>query len=272
MDRSPQSLRERTRIIIFESDTPAGKAFDVLLIFSILASVAAVMAVSVEPWRAQYGPVLRAAEWAFTVLFTVEYLLRLWSAPSARRYQRSFFGVVDLLSILPTYLSLLLPGAEYILMLRLLRTLRIFRVLKLLAYIQGSNVILTALRASRYKITVFILTVAVLVTLMGSLMYIVEGGQNGFTSIPTSIYWAIVTLTTVGYGDISPQTPLGQFLASAIMLTGYAIIAVPTGIVTAELARAPREELTRPGRRCPRCGSPDQRPSARYCDQCGEDL
>jgi len=270
MNRGDNPLRERTRIIIFESDTPAGKAFDVVLILAILASVLAVMAASVEHMRAAYSPLFRELEWGFTLLFTVEYLLRLWSARSAWRYQRSFFGVVDLLSILPTYLSLIIPGAEYVLVLRLLRTLRIFRVLKLLNYMQGSNIILGALAASRHKITVFIVAVSVLVTLMGSFMYLIEGGENGFTSIPVSIYWAVVTLTTVGYGDISPQTPLGQFMAGFIMLTGYAIIAVPTGIVTAELARAPREEPN--SRSCRACGASGQRASARYCDQCGREL
>ncbi len=234
--------------IIFESDTPPGKAFDVLLIFAIVGSVIAVMAESVADIRAFYGDELYIIEWVFTVLFTVEYVVRLAVVPRPARYATSFFGVVDLLAIVPTYVSLFLPGAHFLLVIRLLRILRVFRVLKLAHYLAEADVLAEALHASRRKIFVFIFTVLTLVTIMGSLMYLVEGAKNGFSSIPRSIYWAIVTLTTVGYGDISPQTNVGQLLASVIMILGFGIIAVPTGIVTVELSRADRKQA------CPHCG------------------
>ncbi len=227
--------------VIFESDTPAGKAFDVGLMGVILASVAVVMAESVRSVDTIYGGALRTAEWIFTALFTVEYLLRLYCVGHKRRYALSFFGVVDLLAVLPGYVGLLLPGARYLTVVRLLRVLRVFRVLKLAVYMSETTELTRALVASRRKIEVFTVCVLTLVVILGSLMYLVEGADNGFTSIPISIYWAIVTLTTVGYGDISPQTNFGQFLAAAIMLMGYAILAVPTGIVSAEMSRPHRD-------------------------------
>lgn len=238
---SQAAWRRKAYRIIFEADTPVGKAFDVGLIVTILASVLVVMLESVAAFRLVYGDTLRAAEWFFTILFTLEYLLRLVSVRHPRHYAFTFFGVVDLLAILPTYLSVLVPGAQFLLVIRLIRILRIFRVLKLVRYLDEANTLGKALLASRRKITVFVSTVVTLVTILGALMYLVEGGGNGFTSIPRSIYWAVSTLTTVGFGDITPVTALGQFFATIIMVMGYGIIAVPTGIVTVEIANATRQ-------------------------------
>lgn len=273
----PGGWRAALHEVIFESDTPSGRRFDVVLIAAILLSVAVVMLESTAAARAAYGEALRAAEWFFTILFTVEYGLRLASVGRPGKYASSFFGIVDLLAVLPTYLSLLMPGAQYLLVIRVLRILRIFRVLKLAQYLREAEVLVRALRASRRKIVVFIATVLTLVTILGSLMYLVEGPEHGFTSIPAGIYWAIVTLTTVGYGDISPQTPLGQALASFIMILGYGIIAVPTGIVTAELTRAalPGAAVTGAsvsGQACPACGAEGHAPGAVYCNRCGVPL
>ncbi len=263
------SLRELCRLIIFEADTPAGKAFDVLLIVSITTSVIAVCLDSVAYLHLRFQATFRAIEWAFTILFTIEYLLRLWSVRSPAYYARSFYGIVDLAAILPTYLSLVYSGAEFLVVVRLLRVLRIFRILKLVQYLEGSRTIMRALRASRPKIVVFVSTVVVLVTIIGSLMYLIEGEEGGFTSIPKGIYWAIVTLTTVGYGDLSPQTPLGQFLASIVMILGYGIIAVPTGIVTAELTR---QEMSTTTRSCPNCAAEGHLDIAEHCYRCGHSL
>lgn len=267
--RSP--LRNRLYEIIFESDTPAGKLFDVVLIVAIVASVVAVLLETVPSIRIQYPRLLYAIEWAFTLLFTVEYAFRWYCAKDARRYATSFYGIVDLLAILPTYVSLLFPGAQYFLVVRLLRTLRVFRVLKLAEYLEEANTLAKALRASRRKISVFLLAVVSLIVILGSLMYLVEGPANGFTSIPTSMYWAVVTLTTVGYGDISPQTTFGRFLSALVMIIGYAIIAVPTGIVTAELTRSQSVRERRP-RRCPSCHALGHDKDADYCKFCGESL
>ena len=260
--------------IIFEADTPLGKAFDVTLILVIIASVIVVMLESVASYRAQYPSFLRAAEWVFTILFTVEYLLRLACVDKPVRYARSFFGVIDLLAVIPTYLSVLVPGAQFLLVVRLLRILRVFRVLKLAEYLVEVDILVMALRDSRRKILIFMFAVLTLTVILGSLMYLIEGDANGFTSIPRGVYWAIVTLTTVGYGDISPQTDLGQAFASMIMILGYGIIAVPTGIVTAEMTR---QAIDRKGERgsqdeCPRCGLEPHDADARYCKRCGEAL
>ena len=235
--------RRRAYEIIFEHDTPAGRAFDVGLILAILLSVAAVMAESVVQVRLDHGPFLRKVEWGFTLLFTVEYLLRLWVVSRPVRYARSFFGIVDLLAVLPTYLAALFPGGQVLVTVRILRILRVFRILKLGQYVGEARLLGTALRASRVKITVFLFTVLTLVVILGSLIYLVEGRhpESGFTSIPIAMYWAVVTLTTVGYGDVAPVTPLGQFMAAMIMVVGYGIIAVPTGIVSVELAQASRD-------------------------------
>lgn len=269
-DVPPESWRERMHEIIFEADTRAGKLFDIILILSIILSVAAVMLDSVREIRAQYGQLFYALEWFFTILFTIEYLARIISVNRPLKYITSFFGVIDLLAILPTYLSLLLPGTQYLLVIRILRVLRIFRVLKLVAYVTEARQLRRALRASRRKITVFLFTVLSVVVIMGSIMYLLEGEAHGFTSIPRSVYWAIVTLTTVGYGDISPQTNLGQVLAAVIMILGYSIIVVPTGIVTVELARS--EEKTLTTRACPSCGKDGHDADATFCKHCGAGL
>ncbi|MEF2277370.1 ion transporter [Deinococcus sp. YIM 134068] len=268
--------------VIYNNDTPAGRLFDLLLIAAILVSVFTVMLDSVAGFRARYGPVLRQVEWALTLLFTVEYALRLISARHPRNYVRSFFGLVDLLSLIPAYLALFFPGAQYLLIVRALRLLRIFRILKLARYLSEASVLTEALRASLAKITVFLAVVLTLVTIIGALMYVVEGPKYGFTSIPTSIYWAIVTLTTVGYGDIAPKTPWGKALASVAMILGYGIIAVPTGIVTVGIAQAQAGRRgaaagsagSGAGRRpsCPRCGLEGHEPDARFCRRCGEAL
>jgi len=262
-----RSLRLATREIVFGHDTPAGKAFDVVLIVAIIASVIVVMVESVQDYRLAYGPQLRVAEWVFTGLFTVEYVTRLWCAHRAFRYARSFFGIVDLLAILPTYLSLVIPGGQALLSVRALRLLRVFRVLKLGQYVSEAALLMRAMRQSRQKITVFILAVLTLVVILGSMMYLIEGREHGFTSIPRSVYWAIVTLTTVGYGAIAPETSLGQALAALIMIMGYAIIAVPTGIVTVELGQAVRQ--ARAERACPTCGTTGHDGDARFCKACG---
>lgn len=225
---------------------------------------------SVASIEQNFGDALRYAEWFFTIAFTIEYILRLISVDHPTKYARSFFGIVDLLAIIPTYLSLFVPGTQFLLVIRLLRILRVFRVLKLAKYIAEAHVLTLALRASRRKITVFLFTVMTLVVILGSLMYFIESDQNGFTSIPRSVYWAIVTLTTVGYGDISPQTPLGQALASFVMILGYAILAVPTGIVSVELSRA-EADLTST-RSCHACSLEGHDSDAEYCKYCGEAL
>ena len=267
-------LRARWRLvlheIIFEADTPLGKGFDVLLIVSILASVAVVMLDSIGPVRSQLGGLLYALEWCFTFMFTLEYLLRLLVVGRPIKYACSFYGVVDLLAILPTYLSLLLPGSQYLIVIRILRILRIFRILKLVTYLGEAQLLLKALRASGRKIAVFLYTVLTLVVIFGSLMYVIEGEANGFTSIPRGIYWAIVTLTTVGYGDISPQTTLGQTLASLVMILGYAIIAVPTGIVTVEMSHLFKTKVSTQA--CPECGAEGHDVDARHCMYCGASL
>ncbi len=263
-------LRARLHEIIFEADTAAGRFFDLALIWCILLSVAAVMLDSVAAVRARYGTALMIVEWVFTVLFTVEYLLRLWCIGKPLRYARSFFGVVDLLAVLPTYLSLVLPVSRYLLVIRMLRVLRIFRVLKLVQYMDEAQLMIRALRAAGRKIIVFFATVLTLVVIFGSVMYIIEGEPNGFTSIPRSVYWAVVTMTTVGYGDISPQTAVGQTIAAVIMLIGFTIIAVPTGIVASEMARASRGMTNT--QVCPECAVEGHADDALHCKACGAPL
>ncbi|WP_300312857.1 ion transporter [uncultured Psychrobacter sp.] len=263
-------MRNRIHVIIEGTDTRLGKLFDIVLLIAILTSVAVVMLDSVLYMRLQYGTLFFYAEWFFTILFTIEYLLRLFSAPNRFRYAFSFFGIVDLLSVLPSYLSLLFVGVQYLLVIRILRILRVFRVLKLKAYMQQAGFLASALKTSQQKITVFFLSLVLLVTIFGSVVYVVEGPENGFTSIPLSIYWAVVTVTTTGYGDMSPKTPIGQAIASMVMITGYAIIAVPTGIFTAELARNMRPQLNPIP--CPNCGKFGHAVGAGYCDRCGHAL
>ncbi len=268
--RPDRDLRAHLEEIVFGHDTPAGKAYDVALIAAILASVLVVMLETVTGIQQEWGGALRAAEWFLTILFTFEYAVRLWCTRQPLRYARSFFGIVDLLSILPTYLSAVFPGAQALLTVRALRLLRVFRVLKLAQYTSAASSLGQALARSRQKIVVFLAVVATLVLVLGSLMYLVEGPANGFTSIPRSVYWAVVTLTTVGYGDITPHTVAGQALASLVMILGYGIIAVPTGIVTVEIGRENRGAA--PGRECRRCGLSPHDADARHCKRCGERL
>ncbi|PKM38250.1 MAG: ion transporter [Gammaproteobacteria bacterium HGW-Gammaproteobacteria-10] len=271
-EESPTSAwRQTLNRVIFGTESKAGKAFDIALILMILLSIVTVMLDSIETLQNRYRGILYSAEWFFTLLFTFEYLLRLLAVRRPLLYARSFFGFIDLLSILPTYVGLLIPGVEYMLSLRILRLLRIFRILKLSEYMREANILLIALNKSFRKIAVFLYTVLTLVVIFGSLMYIVEGTESGFTSIPKSIYWAIVTITTVGYGDISPQTPLGQLIASAIMIMGYGIIAVPTGIYSAELMKSQKQSRI-DNRPCPDCGATGHDFDAAYCKYCGHRL
>lgn len=264
------ALREKLFITIFGTDTPAGKRFDIALIVAIVISVLALMAESVNAISTAYGGYFRALEWALTICFTLEYATRIYCSPRPWRYISSFYGVVDLVAILPTYMSLFLPGANYLLAIRLLRFLRIFRVLKLVRYLREANTLLRSIAMSRRKISVFFFSVLVLAVILGTVMYVIEGPTHGFSSIPKSIYWTIVTITTVGYGDITPQTVPGQVLASFIMLLGYSIIAVPTGILTAELAQEMQRE--RSDRQCEGCGLKGHDKDARHCKACGEVL
>jgi voltage-gated potassium channel len=256
--------------IIFEADTPAGKAFDVALLWAIGLSVVAVMLESVASLRESYGDLLRTMEWIFTAMFSVEYVLRLISAQRPVRYARSFFGIVDLLAILPTFLSLVITGTQSLLVIRALRLLRIFRVLKLAHYIGEARMLSAALRSSTRKILIFLGTVLTIQLIVGSLMYLIEGEESGFTSIPQGVYWAIVTMTTVGYGDITPITTLGKILASGVMITGYGIIAVPTGIFVSEFGQQRMLQITT--RTCPQCMSEGHETDARFCKSCGGDL
>jgi voltage-gated potassium channel len=267
---SESKWRLRLRKIIFEADTPAGKAFDVLLIWSIVLSVTTVVLESVSSIRGVYGNALYSIEWFFTILFTLEYGLRLSCVQSPLRYATSFFGIVDLLAVIPTYASVFAPGGQYLLSIRILRLLRIFRVFKLTEYLSEASVIRNALLASRRKISVFLFGVMIIIVIIGSLMYVIEGEEHGFTDIPTSIYWAIVTMTTVGYGDISPQTALGKSLASVVMIMGYGILAVPTGIVTVEISAATKRPITT--RACPACGAGGHDLDAQYCKYCGAQM
>lgn len=265
-----QSWRERLYIIIFFTNTPAGKRFDTWLLLIVLASLIVVMFDSVAVMQARYGELFRALEWGFTTIFAIEYLVRIYCHPQPKRYIFSFYGVIDFLSILPAFLALLFADAQYLLVIRIIRLLRIFRVLKLTPYLSQANFLLVALRGSRQKIIVFLLSVSTLIVVYGTLMYVIEGPDNGFTSIPMSVYWAVVTLTTVGFGDIVPVTNLGKAVATLVMITGYSIIAVPTGIFTAELASAMRADTQLHD--CPSCGKASHEPHAAYCARCGSAL
>ena len=269
-DKTKHGWREILFEVIFEAETPAGKWFDIVLIICISLSVLAVMLDSVSSVRERYGQLLYAIEWFFTILFTIEYILRLLCVRKPIRYAVSFFGVVDLLAILPTYTSLVFFGSRHLAVVRILRVLRIFRVLKLGHHTKEAAMLKKALYASRRKILVFLFVVLTLVVIIGSVMYIMEGEKNGFTSIPRSVYWAVVTLTTVGYGDISPGTGPGQFLAAIVMILGYSIIAVPTGIVTVELSQAYTDKST--SQACPNCSAEDHDRDAEYCKFCGTKL
>ena len=270
-DHGMGEIKEKIRSVIFEANTVAGKVFDVLLIVLILLSVLAVSLDSVTSISQKYGDVLLAIEWGFTVLFTVEYLLRLWTIQNTWLYARSFYGVIDLLGSLPTYLSIWFADAHYFLVVRVLRVLRIFRVFRMVRYVGEAELISQALVASRRKITVFVCSVLALVVVFGSLMYLIEGGTNTeFSSIPQSIYWAVTTMTTVGYGDVAPDTGLGRGLAAVIMIMGYGIIAVPTGIVTLELNEAHRKRANT--KTCPTCSAEGHSYEASFCWRCGSAL
>jgi len=262
------SFRTSIQEVVLETNSRAGRLFDEVLLGSIVASVIVVMLDSVASIKSQFGEQLHWLEWGFTGLFTIEYILRLIAAKQPWRYGKSFFGVVDLLSIVPTYMAFFFPGTQYLTIIRILRVLRIFRILKLAKHIAEAEQLVVALRASQRKIQVFLATVVILVTILGSMMYVIEGDESGFSSIPRSIYWAVVTLTTVGYGDISPKTPLGQVLASVVMVLGYALIIVPTGIVTAELTQNPVLEKKMQFS-CPDCGHEAHDLQAKFCYQCG---
>lgn len=258
--------------IIFGTDTRAGKLFDIILMLAIILSIIVVMLDSVGWIHEEYGHALFVAEWVFTILFTVEYVLRIYTSFSKLKYITSFYGIIDLLAILPTYISIFLIGYQYLIIIRVLRLLRIFRILKLYRFIGASSHLVESLKASRHKIAVFLSAVMAIVVVMGAAMYLIEGPENGFRSIPESIYWAIITLTTVGYGDITPATALGKALASIIMITGYSIIAVPTGIITAELSR---KQKTKPGTDCgccSECGNTNHDKDANFCKVCGKEL
>jgi voltage-gated potassium channel len=269
-----RSLKHRLWEIVFEAETPMGKLFDVALLLLIGASVLAVMLESVNAIEAQYGTILLIFEWTFTILFTLEYILRIWLVRRPTRYIFSFYGIVDLMSCLPSYLALIFAGSSHFAVIRLLRLLRMFRILKMVGHVRGANTIMRGLAASRAKITVFFFAMIIFAMIAGTLMYIVESNEEGtsaFTSIPVGIYYAIVSITTVGYGDITAQTPLGQLLTSLMVLAGYAIIAVPTGIVAGDMVReAMRPDETSDA--CPGCGVHGHLADATYCRKCGERL
>lgn len=263
------TFKERTHEIIFETGTRAGRIFDITLIIMIVTSVAVVMLDSVASVREAHGPLLYGIEWFFTIAFTIEYILRLYSVGKPMRYATSFYGIVDLLAILPTYIGLFVGGTHYLVVIRDLRMLRIFRVLKVTKYLREMELLRRALLASRGRIMVFIFAVLLIAIIAGSLMYVVEGPEHGYTSIPKGVYWAIVTMTTVGYGDISPDTPLGQLLATGLMILGYGIIAVPTGIVTAEMTKIVNDPVLQS---CPACAKESYQPGAIYCAHCAAEL
>lgn len=265
------SLKKILYRVIFLADTPAGKLFDILLMFAIILSILVVFIDSVAEIHLSHGRMLLAAEWAFTILFTIEYILRIYSSPKKAEYIFSFYGIIDFLAILPTYISLFFIGYQYLLVIRVLRLLRVFRILKLYRFLSASSYLAASLKASRHKIAVFLAFVMAIVVIMGAAMYLIEGPENGFRSIPESIYWAIITLTTVGYGDITPITPLGKTLAAIVMIMGYSIIAVPTGIITAELTRK-QDQAEKKARKCKSCGNTDIDDDAAYCKACGKSL
>ncbi len=263
-----EGLKTRIFQIIFESDTRLAKGFDIALITAILASVLVVVLESVDSLRMLYGEVFRAVEWAFTILFTIELVLRLYCLERPLNYLKSFYGTVDLIAILPSWLALLIPGAQSLIVIRLLRSLRIFRVLRLMEFVGEGRLLIDALRRSGHQIFLFLFTVFMLVTIFASMMYLIEPREAGFTSIPVAIYWAVVTLTTVGYGDISPVTPLGQAISVVVMLIGYSIIAVPTGVFSAEVIRSIRADRYS-DEACPGCGHDRHEQRAKYCLICG---
>lgn len=271
-EKNKPGIKSDIYTIIFEANTPLGKAFDVILLVVILSSIIIVMLESVEAISLRYSTLFFYLEWIFTILFTIEFIARIFVSPNPRKYLFSFFGIIDFLSILPAYISLVVAGYHSLIILRSFRLLRVFRIFKLVRFVGEASTLSRALVASRAKIIVFITAVAIIVVIMGTVMYIVEGSENGFTSIPRSIYWAIVTLTTVGYGDIAPNTVVGQALASMIMILGYAIIAVPTGIVTSEMSKLKPLSSKRNIQICSNCNAGEHEEDAEYCKFCGNKL
>lgn len=280
MEKQP-SINWKTKLhdIIYEADTPAGKLFDVVLLISIIASILLVMLESVNSIDAKYHDILNISEWIITILFSIEYIARVITVRKPLHYIFSFYGIIDFLSTVPKYISLIFGGVHALAALRALRLLRIFRILKLARYLGASNNLVRALKASRAKISVFLFAVVIVAIILGTIMYLVEGEENGFSNIPKSVYWCIVTLTTVGFGDIAPQTPLGQFIASLVMILGYGIIAVPTGIVSAEYTaqNKPKQEPEKPiidlnTQSCSNCSSEKHKDNAEFCYKCGHKL
>jgi len=269
-DQKSLSLKEKLFVIIFKADTRAGRAFDIALLWLILISILSIFLESLPRLSKDYLEYLYRIEWVITVLFTIEYIARIWIVRNKLKYLKSFFGIIDLLAILPAYLSIFIAGSQFALILRIFRLLRVFRILNLGRYVGESYSLLNALKASRYKIIVFLEAVLVIVVIVGTLMYLIEGETSGFDSIPISVYWTIVTLTTVGFGDITPITPLGRVVASLLMLLGYGVIAVPTGIVSSELARTGSTKGN--GRTCPSCSIIIEDEDANYCKNCGQEL
>ncbi|MFB0947489.1 MAG: voltage-gated potassium channel [Spirosomataceae bacterium] len=273
-DNVPTSgWRYQLHEIIYEADTKAGKLFDVILLWLILLSIALVMLESVVEYNVKYGYIYNALEWVITGLFVVEYILRIICVKRPFEYIFSFFGVIDFLSAIPKFLSIFFMGTQVLVALRSLRLLRVFRILKLARYMGESQKLTASLRASRTRISVFLFAILIICVILGTVMYLIEGSENGFTSIPQSVYWAIVTLTTVGYGDIAPHTTIGQFIASIIMILGYAIIAIPTGIITSEMSKDGNQGNAKISTQsCPHCTAEKHRHNARFCYRCGERL
>lgn len=270
--KNNNNWRSKLHEIIYEADTAAGKLFDVVLLIFILASIILVMLESVNSIGTKYHDLLNISEWFITILFTIEYIARIIAVKKPIKYITSFYGIIDLLSTIPKYLSLIFVGTHALVALRALRLLRVFRILKLARYLGASNNLVRALKASRVKIAVFLFAVIILSIILGTIMYLVEGEENGFTNIPKSVYWCIVTLTTVGYGDIAPQTPIGQFIASLVMILGYGIIAVPTGIVTSEITKTSTKEVETNTQSCPNCTVENHKDNAEFCYNCGDKL
>jgi voltage-gated potassium channel len=265
-----QKWQQNIHEVIFEADTPKGKVFDISLLVCIVLSVVVVLLESVQWVKQDYGYILNTLEWSFTILFTIEYLLRLICTGKPWKYVISFYGIVDLLAVLPTYIAIFWVGSQSLLVIRVLRLLRVFRIFKLVRFLGEAKQLSAALRSSVYKMAVFMITVIISVIIMGTIMYLIEGNENGFTSIPRSIYWAVVTITTVGYGDIIPVTSLGQFISSILMILGYGLIAVPTGIVSVELANVKKEDITTQA--CMECSLEGHAADAAHCKYCGAKL
>lgn len=267
-ERNNDLLRKKIYNIIFRSDTPAGRLFDLTLLFLILLSIVSVALESVATIRRDYLTYIHIIEWTCTIFFSIEYAFRIYAIKRPKQYIFSFYGLIDLVAFLPTYLSFFMAGTHFLVVVRAFRLLRVFRILKLSRFLSEGNILKQALQNSMHKIVVFLATVLTLVIIMGTVMYLIEGPHNGFENIPISIYWAIVTITTVGYGDVSPQSPLGQFFASILMIMGYGIIAVPTGIVSVEMAKATEQAK----KRCPACRAAIYDSDANFCSNCGINL